>query len=1167
MPRDYLKLHGKGLRARLQILLLLVVAPLAALSIADYGARRSEAIAAAEAQALGLAHAVAEQQAILIGQARHIADTLSKESAKLPVDQCIEDARLMKAAHPWIANVNLMKPDGQAFCSSSAPPFPNFGDRVYFQNLIKTGRPTISDFLIGRITGRPVLVVAQAQATTNGDVAQVASTAVDLQSLEDMGRHMVERRRAVFLAVDRHGTVLARFPEMAGVVGGSYERTALVQAVLATADGTADVPDLRGESRLFGIVAVGDTGARVAVGLSKADVVAAANIDFRRNLVVVLSVTLAALALGVVGLELSVLRWLRALGAAAQRIANGDRAIRIDNPGSGPELDAVAQAFNAMADAVARQEQELVAREERFRDLTEVSTDWYWETDETHRLTYISEGVLFEGMDMNMLLGRTRQELSTDAQAAHWAVYEGFLNSRTAFRDFIYSASGPDGATRHLEISGRPYFAADGRFHGFRGVGRDITALVETRQHLQERDRLLTTILESIDQGIVAFDAQLRLSIRNQHFLDLMGLAPEDCPPGMPLPEVEPLLQDGAADPLAGVRLPAGAQGEETGQVTYELTRADGRTLEARAIPMPGSGFVVSYMDMTVQRRQVSDLIDARDRLAAQARELRTLAEELDAARRSAEAANAAKSDFLANMSHEIRTPMNGVMGMVQLLLESPLTADQATYAGIIRDSADALLAIINDILDISKLEAGRVELEEVPFALTDVTGGVMAILEPRARDKGIRLETLLLGKPPGHYRGDPLRLRQVLLNLVGNAVKFTDQGSVVLEVEVGITRDGLVPLHFAVRDTGIGISAPAQAHLFRKFGQADTSISRRFGGSGLGLAISQRLVALMGGAITLDSALNQGSTFAFTVRLPPARAKDTPKVPALPPPARPRASRGAATPPQASLPPGNGAPLLVVDDNAINQTVAKTMLERLGYTVTLAGDARSALDLYQRGAFQAVLMDIQMPEMDGVQATQRIRQIQEAEGRPRTPVIAMTANAMTGMREEYLAAGMDDYIAKPFALPTLANTVARWVTGEVATAATASRPAAPSMEPPVLDPAPLRQLAELLDTDTLADLVMSSVAECEARVAALAILAGGTDTDAMARSAHTLIATAGDIGLRQMQALSNQIQSAARAGDADACRQDITELVGALPAGLAAVAAVLKPLLKKQQG
>lgn len=693
--------------------------------------------------------------------------------------------------------------------------------------------------------------------------------------------------------------------------------------------------------------------------------------------------------------------------------------------------------------------------------------------------------------------------------------------------------------------------------------------LEASQAELSEQNRQFKDALESMGQGLSMFDAESRLIVCNERFVDLYGLRPLAPEPGTNFEAISRARHD--AGVIAGPDSPLDHVPEA--DVSWVETLADGRVITVTRRLRSSGGWVATHTDIT-------DLAHAEaQRVRAEAESVRAREQEL-----AAEEASKAKSAFFAVMSHEIRTPLNGLLGLAATLLETGLDADQRKTLEAINHSGESLHAILNDILDLSKLEAGRVQFECAAFSPRELADDVVGVLGPQARAKGVALFLSVAGTVPPLMLGDPGRIRQVLLNLAGNAVKFTPAGGEV-EVVLGCAgRDAAAAtLEWMVRDSGIGIAPERIGKLFSDYVQADSSINRRFGGTGLGLAICKRLVEQMGGEVTVHSVLGKGST--FTVRLPLA-ITDVPRDRSLAGPV----SHAAFTAALGRL--ARPLRVLLVEDNATNQMVVTRMLKAFDITIRIAEDGFQAVTAVAEFACDVILMDVRMPGMDGLEATRRIR---ARGGRCASlPIIALTANAFPDDVQACREAGMTGFIAKPVRKTVLIESLAQAVQA-VAYASLGvnddddgAPPPAPrraaavrhaDVHPqaqtqtqehpqgadsrvvsgvPVLDLAVTETLRDEIGDDGFAATLACFLDDTRGRLAALRSLAAATDRRTLGIEAHTLKGAAGALGFRRLAELALALESeadgitAARAADLaarlDAAFAEAHSAAGRLP-------------------
>jgi PAS domain S-box-containing protein len=575
-----------------------------------------------------------------------------------------------------------------------------------------------------------------------------------------------------------------------------------------------------------------------------------------------------------------------------------------------------------------------------------------------------------------------------------------------------------DGTTFPMELSVGEI--AEGEDRAYVGVIRDLTARARLEQGLRDSEAQHRAVIDTAVDGIIIIDKLGTVRMYNPACEKMFGFSLDDVLGRnvkmlMPSPyfdEHDRYLQNYAETrdrKIIGI----GRQviGRRKDGTTFPMELSVGETV------IGGNPLFVGVLrDITANKaseealrrsegnlqERVVELEDARDRLERHKSEMAELAEQASAARQAADSANQAKSEFLAIVSHEIRTPMNAIIGFARMLDEAGLAKPHSEYASMILRAGDALMTILNDILDLSKIEAGRIELEEVAFEVADKLKVIEELWRTPAQQKDLYLRMEIAEDVPAVVVGDPMRLRQVLFNLVNNAIKFTSSGGVIVKVSLGKRTGTALELRFEVSDTGAGIPADKQAIIFDAFTQADSSTNRRHGGTGLGLNICKRLVDMMGGRIGVESEPGAGSTFWFTVVCH-------------------EAALIAADRDEADLEvekPGRAMRILLAEDHALNQMMIRIMLEAAGHQVEVVDDGLQAVDAVRSKSYDVVLMDISMPEMDGVQATRRIRELDGPESQ--VPIIALTANAMKGDREKFLSAGMSDYLSKPIHIKSL---------------------------------------------------------------------------------------------------------------------------------------------------
>ena len=754
-----------------------------------------------------------------------------------------------------------------------------------------------------------------------------------------------------------------------------------------------------------------------------------------------------------------------------------------------------------------RQEEHLALQNARLNAIFESGTQLVWNVDRRGYLVSFNRNYAdFYQYRNGALPTQGLNLLESDIALADEDTREQFRRSYLAagrgeaqqFETALRRVKGPD---VWLSVALAPIYLPDGSFEEITAQAQDITATKNSQLVLAAQEEKFRSIFESFQDIYYRTDREGRFTILSPSVREVLGYNPTEA----------------LSYPIDHVYL----QPEEHQNLLQELRKSgELRNFETQLRHQDGHA--------------VSVLVNARrtafgtEGIVRDITEIRRIQDDLRLAKEEAEAASEAKTQFLANMSHELRTPMNGIIGMIDLLGQTILNAEQADYVDTLRTSSEALLTILNDILDLSKIQAGKMRLHESPLALVPLLDRLSALFSYRANQKNIRFNYHVTPETPTFIVTDETRLLQILANLVANAIKFTVQGTVNVVASLVRTEGEYCTLRFAVQDSGIGISPNDAARLFTSFTQLDTTPSKAYGGTGLGLAISKELAELLGGTIGVLSNTGEGSVFWFTIRCQVLTADPAPVLELPAPVVTPTVETTFASEP---------ARILLVDDNAINQKVAARLLAKLNCHVEVASDGYEAIAraTAPNAAYQLILMDIQMPGLDGIAAT---RAIKAQLGSTSPPIVAMTAYSMPDDAVRFVKAGLDDYLAKPVKHQQLAETLARWVNGPKPLAQVAA-----PIPPAIIDAEVLAQLHQLGGDGFAAELYSEFVEETTDLLAQATACWGVTDLEGLHPLLHQLKGTAGTLGITNLAGKALALEQAIKNHETDSLSQGLAEL------------------------
>jgi PAS domain S-box-containing protein len=776
-------------------------------------------------------------------------------------------------------------------------------------------------------------------------------------------------------------------------------------------------------------------------------------------------------------------------------------------------------------------EEALRSSEEKFRQLAENIQEVFWMMNAAGtEVLYVSPAYeSIWGSRSENPITRPSDWMNTihpDYRAMSRDIFMRQLKGEST--DFEYRALAPEGKEKWIRNRAFPVRDEHGELIRIAGVAEDITERKRAEELLKQTADRLALAASAGSAGIWDLDCVNNVLHWDKQMARLYAF-PENQLCGNYetwLIQLHPEDRSRAEE-----EFDAAMRGEKELDSQFRILWHDGSIHHIRAnalVRRDAAGkpiqIVGTNRDITAQKEAAAALLDSNLRLQ----------EETERARESsiaADKANAAKSEFLANMSHEIRTPMNGVIGMTGLLLDTELTAEQRRFAEIARASGESLLQLINDILDFSKMEAKKLELETIDFNLPSLLDNLVSVLSAPAQAKGIELRCIADPAVPTQLRGDPGRLRQILTNLTGNAIKFTEKGEVVVRAALEEEGESDCLLRFSVRDTGIGIPEDKIGVLFNKFSQVDASTTRKYGGTGLGLAISKQLVEMMGGKVGVTSQEGKGSEFWFTVRLGRSLGLDG------------EAERAESKFQTIDNLTGR---ILIAEDNSTNREVALGMLRKLGLRADAVADGAEAINALKSISYDLVLMDMRMPVMDGIEATRQIRNPQSAVLNHEIPIIALTANAMQSDRESCLAAGMNDFVPKPIIKAVLQNALTKWLRADEVAIPAATGNVVPSKS--VDDMAAIFDrkgvLGRLEGDNELAQIIFAEfVEDIPRQIQTLKELLKSGDTTGSARQAHSIRGASASVGGEGLRRVATEMEKAADAGDLDSVNIRMNEL------------------------